>query len=55
MTSYDFSKKYGHMGTSDQIITLALILENNMFETGDVIALLGFGYGWHWACTLIQI
>ncbi|MHB8065911.1 MAG: 3-oxoacyl-ACP synthase III family protein [Ruminiclostridium sp.] len=55
MTSFDFSKKYGHMGTSDQLITLALALENKMFNSGDIIALIGFGYGWHWACTLIQI
>lgn len=55
MTSHEFSKVYGHMGTSDNIITLALALEKGMFKSGDVIALIGFGYGWHWGCTLIQI
>ena len=49
--SIDFS--YGHMGAADQLFDLSQSWDR--LQEGELLALLGMGYGWQWACTLLEV
>lgn len=49
------SIQYGHMGVVDQLYDYSLYLESNELESGDYIALVGFGSGMHWMATILQV
>lgn len=39
---------YGHVGQIDPILSLGLAVENNLIKEGDVIAMIGMGFGYIW-------
>ncbi|HDX9634237.1 3-oxoacyl-ACP synthase III family protein [Bacillus cereus group sp. MYBK108-2] len=49
------SAQYGHMGVADQLFDYNLYLENNELNSGDYVALVGFGSGMHWMATILQV
>lgn len=50
-----FGKTVGHLGTSDCMVGLSYLLENNILKSGDIILLLGAGSGFTWSTLLLQI
>lgn len=54
-TNASIAKKYGHMGSTDILVSLKILLDEKKLSSGDVVALMSMGIGWQWGCTLIEI
>jgi 3-oxoacyl-[acyl-carrier-protein] synthase-3 len=50
----DNIKKKGHTIAADNIINLQDALEKGLIRKGDYVMLFTFGFGAHWACSIIQ-
>ncbi len=52
---WDYGRSVGHTGTSDQVIGLWRLLEEQKLRTGDRVVLLGAGNGLSLAALVIEI
>ena len=53
-TSMDLAKDYGHMGPTDIVFNLDVMLEENRFNNGDKIILFSAGAGFSWSSALLE-
>lgn len=49
-----YLEQYGHIGQVDQILSLALALENGKVKDGTVVCMLAAGIGYVWAANVIR-
>lgn len=49
-----YLSEYGHMGQVDQILSLALALEQGKIKEGTVISMIAAGIGYAWAANVIE-
>lgn len=49
-----YLEQYGHIGQVDQILSLALALENGKVKDGKVVCMLAAGIGYVWAANVIR-
>lgn len=50
-----FGAEVGHLGTCDQVVALASLLDNGALDTGDQVLLIGAGAGFCWTAVLLEI
>ncbi|HEY1626048.1 MAG TPA: ketoacyl-ACP synthase III family protein [Streptosporangiaceae bacterium] len=53
-TAWELGRTTGHVGPADPFIGLAYLLEQGQLSVGDRVMLAGIGYGWYWACALVE-
>ncbi|WP_116245110.1 ketoacyl-ACP synthase III family protein [Nocardiopsis sp. FIRDI 009] len=54
-TTWDFSRRVGHLGPGDQIAGLDHLAENGALAPGDRVLLLGAGAGFTWSSAVLNI
>lgn len=53
-TTWELGRTTGHVGAADQITGLTYLLEQGQLSAGERVVLLGIGYGFFWACALVE-
>jgi 3-oxoacyl-[acyl-carrier-protein] synthase III len=54
-TNLQIGLDVGHLGSADQIYSLARLVDEGAVAQGDLVALVGLGRGMHWACAVMEI
>ncbi|GAA1675057.1 ketoacyl-ACP synthase III family protein [Fodinicola feengrottensis] len=55
VTTWEWGRRTGHIGTADQFLGLADLLENDQVNAGDQVLLVGIGIGMAWSCAVLEI
>jgi 3-oxoacyl-[acyl-carrier-protein] synthase III len=53
-TAWELGRTTGHVGAADSITGLTYLLERGQLSVGERVVLVGIGYGWYWACALVE-
>ena len=49
-----YLEHYGHIGQVDQVLSLALALENQKVKDGTVVCMIAAGIGYVWAANIVR-
>jgi 3-oxoacyl-[acyl-carrier-protein] synthase-3 len=53
-TVWELGRTTGHVGAADPITGLTYLLEQGQLSVGERVMLVGIGYGFFWACALVE-
>lgn len=53
-TVWELGRTTGHVGAADPITGLTYLLERGQLSVGERVVLVGIGYGFFWACALVE-
>jgi len=53
-TNLEIGLDTGHLGSADQLFSLAHLVAAGTVNAGDLVALVGLGRGMHWACAVVE-